>query len=408
MELMQKSNGLPAAKRFTLTWLGEKDWPALLLWFGLSILVAAKELLANNANNFSVFRYVYLHLVAQQPLYIPYPENYYDVNMYGPVYSIIIAPFAVLPFSVGAMLWVIANALFLYIAIRKLPITRVQQNLVLIFSSHELMGSSSYFQFNPSIIACLILSFVLIRQGKDFWAAFFIMIAAMVKLYGIVGLAFFFFSKHRWRLIVSLILWGAVLWILPAVISSFDYIVQSYREWGDAIVQKNKKNYKFDEGVIFQNISAMGFIQRVFHLKQLNNLWVLCPAFLLFGTHYLRLKWKENREYCLYLLCSVLLFTVIFSTSSESPTYIISFPAVCIWYVMQKPTRWNNALFIFVLIFTSFAHSDLLTPWMRHNVMLPYAGKAFPSIVMWLVIVYQIWDKQFLRLPPQAGSAAAA
>jgi hypothetical protein len=400
---MEKSTGTLLKKRFTLAWLGAQDWLALLLWFGLSVIVAAKELYENNFNNYIVFKHVFLHVRQQQPLFIAYPE-YFDVNMYGPIYSLIIAPFALLPDQLGAMLWVMANAAFLYIAIRQLPLTRMQQNLVLIFSSHELMGASSYFQFNPTIAACIILSFALILKGKDFWAAFFIIVGTLTKLYGIVGLAFFFFSKHRWRLIGSLLLWGAVLFVLPMIISSPAYIINTYKEWMVALVQKNNKNYQFDQGVVLQNISAMGFIQRVFHLKYLNNLWVLVPAILLFLSQYLRLQWKEHPYFRLYLLASTLLFTVLFSTSSESPTYIIAFPAACIWYVLQYPTRWNNALFIFILIGSSFSHSDLVTPWVKHHIVVPYAFKAFPCLLIWGIMVYQVWDKQFLRL--RAATAA--
>ncbi|GAA0558171.1 glycosyltransferase family 87 protein [Chitinophaga japonensis] len=394
---MEKSTGILPKKRFTLTWLGEKEWLALLLWFGLSIIVAVKEMAEHNINNYIIFKHVYLHLRQLKPLYIAYPE-YFDVNMYGPVFSVIIAPFALLPDFAGAMLWVIANAAFLYFAIRQLPLSRLQQNLVLIFASHELMSASSYFQFNPSVAACIILSFALIQKGKDFWAAFFIVIATLTKLYGVVGLAFFFFSNHRWRLIGSLLFWAAVLFALPMLLSTPQYIVQTYREWGQALVAKNQKNYQFEQGIVLQNISVMGFIQRVFHLRYLNNLWVLVPAVFLFLSHYLRLAWKDNRNYQLYLLCSTLLFTVIFSTSSESPTYIIAFPAACIWYVLQYPTRWNNAFFIFLLIGCSFSHSDLVTAWVKRNIVVPYAFKVFPCLVLWLVIVYQVLGKQFLRL----------
>ncbi len=405
--IMEKNNTMPLNKRFTLNWLAQQEWLALSLWFGLSMIIAARELIFNETNNFVIFRHVYLHVRAQQHLYIAYPE-YFDVNNYGPVFSILIAPFALLPFGVGLLLWVAANAWFLYYAIRQLPITRMQQNLVLILASHELMAAASYFQFNISIAACIILSFALILKGKEFWAAFFIVIGTLTKLYGIVGLAFFFFSKHRWRLIGSMLLWGVVLFVLPMAISSVDYIINTYKEWGTALVVKNKKNYQLDEGILLQNISAQGIIQRVFHLKFFSNLWVLVPALVLFASHYLRLRWwKENINYCLYLLASVLLFTVIFSTSSESPTYIIAFLGTCIWYVLQKPTKWVNGFFIFALIGTSFSHSDLVTPWVKHHFVVPYALKALPSVIMWLIIVWQILDKQFLRLPEKGVVATA-
>ncbi|RPE12169.1 DUF2029 domain-containing protein [Chitinophaga lutea] len=386
-------------KRLTLSMLGARDWPALLLWFGLSAAVAAKELLVHNMNNYIIFKHVFLHVRAQQPLYIPYPE-YFDVNMYGPLFSLIIAPFALLPDAAGAFLWVMANAAFLYIAIRQLPLNRIQQNLILIFSSHELMAASSYFQFNPAIAACLILSFTCILKGKDFWAAFLIMAGTFTKLYGIAGLAFFFFSRNRLRLTGSLVLWAAVMFALPLALAPMAYILRTYHEWMAALLEKNDKNYRFHEGIVLQNISAMGFIQRVFRLPALSNWWVLGPGLLLFFSQYSRLRWKEHPRYQLYLLASTLLFTVLFSTSSESPTYIIAFPAVCIWYVLQPATKWNNALFIFILIGTSFSHSDLVTPWVKKNIVLPYAFKAFPCLLLWLILVYQVLRGQFLRLRP--------
>jgi hypothetical protein len=394
---MEQNNGVLLKKKYTLNWLGEKEWLALLLWFGLSVIVAIKELASSNYNNYTIFKHVFLHVRALKPLYIAYPE-YFDVNMYGPLFSMIIAPFTFFPDVIGAFLWMLCNATFLYFAIRQLPLTRIQQNLVLIFASHELMSASGYLQLNPSIIACIIMSFVLIQRGKEFWAAFFIMLGTLTKLYGIVGLAFFFFSENKLKLIGSLLFWGLVLFALPMIISTPAYIVNCYKEWGQALVAKNTKNYQFDKGVLLQNICVQGVIQRVFHLRALSNLWVLGPAILLFAGQYLLLKYKDNRNYRLYILCSTLIFTVIFSTSSESPTYIIAFPAACIWYVLQYPKKWTNVFFIFLLIGTSFSHSDLVTAWFKRNFVVPYALKAVPCSILWLVIVYQIYAKQFLRI----------
>ena len=386
-------------KRFTLTWLAEQEWLILLLWFGLTFIVTFKEIWVHNINDYTIYKNVFFHVCQQKPLFIAYPE-YFDVNNYGPFFSLLIAPFTWLPDSVGGILWVLANAAFLFYAIRQLPLSRVQQNIILLFSCHELMGASSYFQFNVSIAACIILSFSLILKGKDFWAAFFIMLGTFTKIYGIVGLSFFFFSQHRLKLIGSLLLWAAVFFALPMLISSPAYIVQCYHDWLTALRVKTEKNAQFDQGIVLQNISAMGFIRRVFHLKPFNDLLVFIPGAILFFSQYIWLKWKDNLNYQFYILSSVLLFTVLFSSSSESPTYIIAFPAVCIWYVLQYPTKWNNALFIFAFVVCSFAQSDVFTPWVRKNIAVPYAVKAFPCLLMWVIIVWQVHARQFLRARP--------
>lgn len=377
--------------------LGEREWPIIFLWFGIAVFAAGREIWYGHINNYLVFKHVYLHLVAQQPLYILYPEQYHDVNLYGPIFSFIIAPFSLLPDPAGALLWAIANAAFLYIAIRQLPLSRIQQNFILLFCSNELFGASSYLQFNQGIAACIILSFALILKGKNFWAAAVIIIGTLTKLYGIVGLAFFFFSNDKWKLIKSLFFWGILLFLLPMLLSSPGYILATYKEWMGALIVKNNNNVLFTQDLVLQDISALGFIRRTFNLQQMQNCWVIIPAILIFMLQYIMLPWRGNSIYRFYILCAALLFPVLFSTSSEAVTYIVAFPAVCIWYVIQPPGKWPTALFIFSLIFCSFAHSDLLTPWVRHHISVPYAIKAFPCLVVWLVIVYQILTKQFLR-----------
>lgn len=388
--------------RNVLKALGEKEWLIMLLWFGLVVIACLVEIKNNNYNNFIIFKHVFLHTWKELPLYIPYPAEYNDVNLYGPLFSLVVAPFVPFPDVVGAMLWTITGAAFLLYAIRQLPLTRLQQNMVLLLSAHELMGTSLCFQSNQYIAACILLAFANIVKGKDGLAAFFVVVGTFTKLYGIVGLAFFFFSSNPRRFIGYLLLWGGVLFALPMLISSPRFIIQSYQDWFAALTYKNVKNYNLTGGVVYQNISAMGLIQRVFHLKTISNMAVLLPAVLLFAAQYLRLPWRYNSRFRLYILCSTLLFPVLFSTSSESPTYIIAYLAVCIWYVIQEPGKWVNAMMIFALLLTSFGNSDLFTSWVRRNITIPYALKALPCLVAWLVIIVQVLTKQYLRLPAAA------
>lgn len=388
--------------RFSLTWLGAQEWLVLLLWFGLSFIVILKEISIHNINDYLVYKHVFIHVREHKNLYLAYPE-YFDVNNYGPFFSLIIAPFTFLPDNIACVLWVFANCAFLLYAVRQLPLTRLQQNIILLLSSHELMGASSYLQFNTAVAACILLSFSLILKGKDFWAAFFIMIGAFVKIYGIVGCAFFFFSRDRLKFIAGLLFWAITFFVLPMLISSPAFIAQCYRDWLTALRVKTVQNAQFDQGIVLQNISAMGLVRRVFHLKELNDLLVFIPGAILFFSQYIWLKYRNEIHYQFYILCSVLLFTVLFSSSSESPTYIIAFPALCIWYVLQYPTRANNIFFVIAFLLAQFAQSDVFTPWFRKHIAVPYAIKALPSLVMWCVIVWQVHARQFLKLRPVAA-----
>jgi len=381
-------------KRTVLNYLAEREWLIMSLWFGLSFIGAILEISRHNINNYLIFKDVFFHVIHQQPLYIPYPADYHDVNLYGPVFSIVIAPFAGLDTNLGAMLWSLSGSAVLFYAIRQLPLTRMQQNIILLLCSMELMGAASWFQMNQFIGAFIILAFTHTIKGKELWAAFFIVLGTLTKFYGIVGLAFFFFSPNPKRFIGGLFLWGAIMFALPMIISSPQYIIQCYFDWYAALVHKNELN----EGanILFQDISAGGFIKRVFHLPGLSNNVVLIPAVVLFLLQYTRLKDRYNSRFRLYILCSTLMFPVLFSTSSESPTYIIAIPAVCIWYVMQPQTRWNNIFMFFAIILISFSHSDVVTPWVRRNIAMPYAVKALPCLVLWLMIAYDIYTRKYL------------
>ncbi|RWZ86169.1 MAG: hypothetical protein EO766_15170 [Hydrotalea sp. AMD] len=71
---------------------------SIVLWFGLSLTSVIIQAIGHDRfNNFVIFRYVFFHTLQQTNLYLEYPQTYADVNLYGPFFSIVIAPFAVLP-----------------------------------------------------------------------------------------------------------------------------------------------------------------------------------------------------------------------------------------------------------------------------------------------------------------------
>jgi hypothetical protein len=96
-------------------------------------------------------------------------------------------------------------------------------------------------------------------------------------------------------------------------------------------------------------------------------------------------------------LASVLIFTVIFSSGSESPTYIIAFVGVAIWFVIQpKPiSNFYVALLIFAFLLTSLSPSDLIPKYLKDNYIRPYALKALPCVLIWLAIVYEMLINKF-------------
>lgn len=356
------------------------------LWLLLALIAALIKV--NRCNNFLIFKYVFWHTWEQTSLYAPYPDFYFDTNHYGPFFSIVVAPFAVLPHPLGLIFWDLLMVAGLYYAIRKLPIAQGKQIFIYWFCAHELLTALFMSQFNIVIAAIIVASFYCIEKEKDITAACFIMIGTFVKLYGIVGLAFFFFSKHKLKFVLALVGWAALFFVLPMAISSPEYIVEQYKEWYVSLSGKNVENMFSN----MQNQSLLGLVRKISHVATYSDLWLIIPGILAFCFPYLRISQYKNEGFRYALLASVLMFVVLFSTGSESSTYIIALLGVAIWYVTApwKRNRWDIALMVFAFILTSMSPSDLFPAYIRKTYVQPYALKALPCVLVWFKLVYEM------------------
>jgi len=371
---------------------------AATIWFGL-VTIALLAALNNHAiNNFIIFRQSYFHLIHETNLYVEYISQYWDHYYYSPSFAVLVSPFAFLPTQLGAFAWGILDAGVLYFAIRQIPISAQKQNFILLLSANEMMNAASNLQSNGIMAATIILSFVYILKQKEFNSTAMMILGFFIKLYSITGLAFFFFSKRKKTLIISLLLWVVVFFLIPLLATSPSFLVQSYKDWAEALALKSNFDMTKDMYHNMVDVTIQGMVKRVFNLPNLNKWLFIIPGLLVFGAQYLQYKYFTNHIYRLYILCSVLLFIIVFNTGTESPTYIIGVPAICLWYVLQEKTKWNNIIFIVSIFFSSFSYSDLFTPYLRNYVMVPYALKVVGCFIVWVTIAYQIFTRQFLQL----------
>jgi hypothetical protein len=364
------------------------------LWFGVGLFIVLRGLISHQPpNNFLIFKHNFLNVLHQQDLYTPQPQYYYDRNHYGPVFSLIIAPFALLPDGIGAVLWVLFNAFILFKAIQLLPLKNNTYLIVLLLCVNDIVASSIFFQFNPIVTALIIFSFYFIRKKQDFWAALMIALGTFTKLYGIVGLAFFFFSDNKLKLIAGIVFWSVVLFVLPMAISSPEFILKTYSAWYHDLLAKNAENVSSDQ----QDISVMGIVRRVFNAPGFKNIFVIVPAIFIFALSYVRVKYFRSTQYQLLILASVLIFTVIFSSSAESATYIIAFCGVAIWFMnLNRPvTILEGSLLVFAIIITSFPFADIFIKNFSATYIRPYKLKALPCLLIWLKIIYETLTRNF-------------
>ncbi len=367
------------------------DWRTMSgLWLLIGLVAGLTKL--GRCNNFLIYKYTFWHAWERVSLYASYPE-YGDTNHYGPLFSLLAAPFALVPEGLGLVLWCVGLAALLLWAVKNLPVEKHQQVFVIWFCAHELLTALFMQQFNVATVALILATYTAIERRKEGWAALFIVIGMLVKLYGVVGLAFFFFAKRKIRFILAGLGWTAVLFAAPMVISSPEYVISQYGEWVASLTEKGSLNL-FS---LYQNVSLLGFVRKVSGSASYSDLWLIVSGLILFALPYLRLGQYRHAAFRETLLASVLLFVVLFSTGSESSSYIIALIGTSLWYTAApwQRSRWDVALMIFAFILTSLSPSDLFPRALRQNWVLPYALKAVPCILIWLKLVWEMATRDY-------------
>ena len=140
----------------------------------------------------------------------------------------------------------------------------------------------------------------------------------------------------------------------------------------------------------------MGMCRRISGNVNIPNGPFLLSGLVLFALPYLRIKQYKHLAFRLMLLASTLIFTVIFSSGSESPTYIIAFAGVAVWFIVQQDPKktWIIVLFIFAFVLTSLSPTDILPKAVKEFIRL-YSLKALPCVIIWLTLVYQMLKEDF-------------
>lgn len=405
---MEKERIKAAARQ----WLSDRRVLAGL-WILIGAVSALTKLGAGRHNNYDVFRYVFYNTWSGASLYAESTDGgYLDINHYGPLFSLIIAPFAVMPVWLGMLLWNVMLAVFLLWAVQRyasLPSLQGRASSVVMpfmiwFCAHELLTSLFMQQFNVAVAAIIVLSYYFVEKGRDEYATFFIVIGTLVKLYGIVGLAFFFFSRHKVRYVVSLVVWTGLLFCLPMLISSPEYQIEQYQEWFVNVIGKSDDNLLS----LMQNISLLGIIRKTLFMLSggyvadgmlqggvnpaYSDAWVILAGIVMMAVCYFQVgKWKVA-AFRQMILAAVLMFVCLFSNGTESSGYIIALIGCVIWYCSAtwQRSRLDMILMVFAFILTSLSPSDLFPRAVKENIVLPYALKALPVTLIWLKLMWEI------------------
>lgn len=362
----------------------------IIIYFALAIVTAILKYQKNSFNNYLIFKNVYFHFINFTNLYSEYPLEYFDTNHYGPFFSIIIALFALIPDWLGCVFWNIFNIAILIYAIFKLPLKENYQKIIALICINEVATALVSYQFNVAITGMLLLTFIYLEKNKLFLASMTIVIATLTKLYGLIGLAFFFFIKNKLRFVLTFLITLIVLIFLPIILSNTSFLIQSYLDWKTSLLEKAD----FNTTSFMADISFFGLINAWFGVK-INVLYGLLIGSLVLGITLLRKNQHDYLSYRLLILCNTLLCIVLFNTNVESPTFVIAFFGIAIWYVIVPKTKYINFLLIFAIVLTSLSSTDLFPRIIKNTYIQPLKLKVLPCIFIWIDISYRLLKHEF-------------
>ena len=136
-------------------------------------------------------------------------------------------------------------------------------------------------------------------------------------------------------------------------------------------------------------ISIMGWLKTWFGINTNKNILVLAGLFSLL-IPFIRLSEYKNYNFRLLALSSVLLWIVIFNHKAESATFIIAMSGVSLWFINAKKNILNITLFICAFTLTSLSPTDIFPKFLQNEFIIPFTLKAFPCILIWLKINYDM------------------
>ena len=335
----------------------------------------------NGYNNYTIFEKSFEHLKNNQDLYVLYPEEHWDLYKYTPSFSVFFGIFNVLPDWLGLSLWNILNAVLLLLAIYYLPkLSAYQKGVILLIMLIELMTSMQNAQSNGLIAGLLVFAFGLLERNKFFWAALCVVFSMFIKLFGIAGFLLFFFYPQKWKSALYAFFWTGTLLALPLLFVEFTQYIKLFSSYWGLLINDHDASYGY---------SVMGWIHSWLSIDINKNIIVAAGGVMLLLPLY-KIKLYNDFVYKYLMLSSVLIWIVIFNHKAESPTFIIAMTGVALWYNQAEKKTLNIILLLGAIILTSLSPTDIFPKNLRDEFVKPYVLKAFPVILIWIKIIYDL------------------
>lgn len=331
-------------------------------WLGFVIAVAASliELLRGGAENYCVFRDATLQF--WQGIN-PYTQEFVDVHhryfIYSPIFCVLFAPFAFMPFYLGGLVWNLFGYTVFYFGVKNLPgVLSAKAPLIMLYLLLTVAQSLFCFQFNLLVAAIFVWALVLLERDQPFWAILLIMISATTKIYGAVELALLLFYPRFWRNVGYVLLTGIGLLLLPALHGGVEGLLSGYQNWLAQLVSHQST------GIYYSFLFLPGIRSFALPYMRLFQASVLLLMAIPFAFQMSNVKCQmSNLKYKISLLAALMGYIVLFSEAAEYTTYTITMTGYALWYFLEdKRPMVDRILFWALFVLWCVMPIDLFCP----------------------------------------------
>ena len=330
-----------------------------------AVATVQRGVLTRSHATFPIFRQSFIHLRAGQDLYARYPAEQgsedRDRFKYSPTAALFFAPFALLPFVAGLLLWTVLNALAIYFAVdRLLPGREGTAALLIVFPA--LIAAVQSTSSNGLIAALMVLAFVALEHRKVAGASTAIAVGMLMKLFPAAAAPFLLTQPRPWRALGKFAIVVTLFLAAPLLVTSSAELAAQYRSWG-SILFADERDLSFAR-------SIMVVVRDWTHTEIPNGLFqAVATAILVAPLAVRRSRWTDP-EFRQRFFGSLAIFVVIFNHQAENSSYVIAAVGLALWFIKSEKT-WARVFLLALCI----------------------AGlEAIPYTIVWLWLQFDLWD----------------
>ena len=374
----------------------KRDRVLAALWI-IAVVVVSAQATANHTNNFETFRTSWFNLLAGNDLYGP-STRHLDFFKYSPTFALLFAPFAVVPFWLGVLLWNGLNAGALYWGLGRVltPAGAFAARLLVLFDT---IGAMQNVQSNALVAGMMIIACGELERRREGRAASIVAVGTAIKIFPIVAATYAIFRP--WRL-TRFTGWsvaaGALLVAAPLLVITPMGLVEQYRSWGA--------------------IQAVDSLDRGYSVMQQLQLWfnqdwpnwpVQLAGIVILLAPLARYALWEDQRFRLHFLASLLMFCVLFNHKSESPTFVVALAGIAIWFALAPRIARTWVMLGLVVVGTVLSSSDAMPEALQEGLFEPYRLKTLPVLLVWILTQVEMWRApRSGRASPQESSSSPA